>query len=75
MALKMQEIRAMADDILREEIEARRARMFHARFEAKSERHENSMAVKDSRREIAQMLTVLSERKLTAQKSATTETK
>ena len=73
MGLNMQEIRGMAEDVLHEEIDARRARLYHARFEAKAERHENAVIVRTARREIAQMLTVLSERKLVAEKEKVSE--
>ena len=70
MALKMQEVRAMTDEILSDELEARRARLFHARFEARTERNSNALVVRTSRREIAQMLTVMSERAITAKENA-----
>lgn len=60
--LKISEIRNMSDDVLNQELEAARARLFHARFEAKTERNENAVGVRVIRREIAKMKTVANER-------------
>ena len=68
--MKTEEIRDMADDEITAEIEKARERLFRVRFQAKGKDVENPGELKRVRKDVARMLTVLRERALESEGSA-----
>ena len=60
--MKAEEVRALTDEQLREELEKARREVFNLRFRAVTRQLANSHEVTKARRNVARMLTVLQER-------------
>ncbi|MBI4236028.1 MAG: 50S ribosomal protein L29 [Chloroflexi bacterium] len=62
--MKTQEVRALNDEQLREEMEKARREVFNLRFRAVTRQLSNSQEVGRARKNVARLLTVLRERQL-----------
>lgn len=68
---KVREIRDLGDAELLERVEALKEELFNLRFQLATGQLDNPMRIKQVRREIARILTVLRERELAAEVEAT----
>ena len=68
--MEIKEMRQLPDDELRTEIEKAREKIFRMRFQGKGKDLENPGLLRATKREIARMHTVLSERKLAREATA-----
>ena len=66
--MKIKEIREKESNVLQEELAAKRRHLFDLRTQAVTEKLENPSQVGKTRREIAQILTVLRQRELEQKK-------
>lgn len=68
--MKIQEIRALADDQLREEMEKARREVFNLRFRAVTRQLSNTQEVRKARKNVARFLTILREQQLAGPRAA-----
>ncbi len=61
------ELRDLPQDELRARLEERKEELFNLRFQLATGQLDNPMAIKDARRDIARILTLLTERELEEQ--------
>jgi large subunit ribosomal protein L29 len=66
----LEEIRGLATDELGRAVESTREELFKARFAAQAESVENTAKMRDLRRRVARMKTVIRERELAAAKGS-----
>ena len=69
--MKAKEIREMSDDALQSEAEEKRRHLYDLRCQAVTEKLENPHQLKDTRRDIARILTEQRQRQLAAAKGDT----
>lgn len=63
MALVTQELRELSEDELREKVSELKRTLFNLRFQLAMAQQDNTAAIKETRRDIARVKTVLSERR------------
>jgi large subunit ribosomal protein L29 len=65
--MKAEEMQAMSDDELKQEIEDARQELFNLRFQIETRKLKNHQRIPQVKRDIARMMTVLRERELIRQ--------
>ena len=68
--MKISEVRDLSQDQLKDELHKLKKEQFNLRFQAASGQLENTTRMRDLRRDVARILTVLKEQKQTEQKAA-----
>ena len=66
MPFKMEELRGLSPDELKEKVDKLKQEAMHFRFQAKTGKLERQAAIRDTRRDIARLLTVMNEKKTEA---------
>ncbi len=68
MPLKPQELRELTDEELRQKEAELRRKLFTLRFQIKTGQQDNTALLKETKRDIARILTILRERELARQR-------
>jgi len=66
--MKIDEIKNLSQDELEEKVEKLKKELMHFRFQAKTGKLEKQTVIKNTRRDIARILTVMSEKKIKGEK-------